>query len=300
MRRALDPNTTTPLWQSEKLRVAAKQNGPIYSIDKLFTDKELSMTYNVAALAAHKYILRNRANGTGTVSSPDGSDEGLGDGLDNGDGESVPSAAVMERSVSHATRSTRGGANQHFIDEKLGVESISNFELPANLDLYYSQEPPKLPPYMPSQYMKPYTRTTEHNVPAPLTQDDTSADMMVINIFKQYDQLQGVPGSCLDAPNGLRKTLELAAIPYSHGRYAALTQSSREDPENLRTDLGLPAGQDQDDAMPPQSSLPVPPIPSAAPLALTAVPMSRNSSLGGVPMSRQGTGGSGRGKGRKT
>jgi hypothetical protein len=104
MRRGLDPNSTTPLWQSEKARAAAKQNGPLYSIDKLFTDKELSLHYNTAAVAAHQYILRNRANG---ASSPDESDSGNGDDNGDADGDLAPSAPMMERQVSHATRSTQ-------------------------------------------------------------------------------------------------------------------------------------------------------------------------------------------------
>jgi hypothetical protein len=288
-RRGMDPSSTTPLWQSEKARAAAKQNGPLYSIDKLFTDKELSLHYNTAAIAAHQYILRNRVNG---VSSPDESDSGNGD--DNGDDvDSAPSAPMMERQVSHATRSTRGGANQNFLDDKiLGIEGIANFEVPANLDLVHAQEPPKMPPPVPQQYLKPYPRSADQNYPVPLPQDDIVSDLSVIGFFKQYDQSHK-PGSHLDAPNGLRKVLEAVATPYTQGRYVAFTSAPRDDPESLRDTLGLPAANNMRDQPSPGHA------PSAAILSNAAVPMSRQSSLGGVAMSRQGTGGSTRGKGRR-
>ncbi|CAM1504172.1 Fc.00g017630.m01.CDS01 [Cosmosporella sp. VM-42] len=294
MRRALDPSNTTPLWQSEKARAAAKQNGPVYSIDKLFTDKELSLNYNNAALAAHQYILRNRVSGA--ASSPEDSDSGHGDANGTGDHDE-PAAPMMERSVSHATRSTRGGAaNHNFLDERfLGIEGIANFEIPANLDLMHAQEPPKMPPPVPQQYLKPYPRTVDQNFPVPLSQEDILSDISVMAYFKQYDQQSHKPGAHLDVPQGgLRNVLQAVAIPYSTGRYVAITGSaSREDPEHIRDSLGLPAISNLRDQPSPV------PAPSLAALSRAAEPMSRQSSLGGVAMSRQGTGSSTRGRGRK-
>ncbi|KAG8418742.1 hypothetical protein J3459_012080 [Metarhizium acridum] len=228
MRRGLDPNSTTPLWQSEKARAVAKQNGPIYSIDKLFTDKELSLHYNSAALAAHQYILRNRVNGN--ASSPDDSDSGNGD--DN-DADSVPSAPMMERQVSHATRSTRGGTNTNFLDDKiLGVEGIANFEVPANLDLMHAQEPPKMPPHVPQQYLKPYPRSADQNFPVPLSQDDIVSDLSVMGFLKQYDHAHK-PGAHLDAPTGLRKILEAVSIPVPAGPFRSHHQRRAGRPRKL-------------------------------------------------------------------
>jgi hypothetical protein len=289
-RRALDPNSTTPLWQSEKTRVAAKQNGPIYSIDKLFTDKELSMTYNAAALAARRYILRTRVNGA--TSSPNDSDSG--ENHDNGEDISESwSAPMMERQVSHATRSTRGAANPNFIDDKvLGIEGIANFELPSNLDILHTLEPPKMPPPVPQQYLKPYPRSTDHNFPAALSTDDVNADMMAMNLFKQYDSQHHKPGACIDTPV-LKRMLRLAAPPYAAKTYVALTQGPRNDPDQLRGTLGLPLSSIRDQTPPP----PLPTIPgSGSGIAAGGVPMSRQSSLGGAAMSRQG---SARGKARK-
>lgn len=275
IRRALDPNSTTPLWQSEKARAAAKQNGPIYSIDKLFTDKELSMHYNTAAIASHRYILRSRAlNGNG--SSPEDSDSGNGDG-ENGDQDNESlSAPMMERQVSHATRSTRGATAQNFLDDKiLGIEGVANFELPANLDLVHSQEPPKMPPPVPQQYLKPYPRSADQNFPVPLASDDVSSDISIMGCLKQYDHTHKA-GAHLDAPQGLRKVLEAVATPYHQGRYVAFTGAPREDPENFRDALGLAPTSSVRDSPKPGSSY-------------AAAPMSRQSSLGGVAMSRSGS-----------
>lgn len=277
----------------------AKQNGPVYSIDKLFTDKELSMHYNTSAIAAHQYVLRNRANGNASLPDDD-SDSGNGNGDE--DNESTPSAPAMERNVSHATRSTRGGggaaaaaaAAQNFLDDKiLGIEGIANFELPGNLDLIHAQEPPKMPPPVPQQYLKPYPRTADQNFPVPLSQDDIASDLSVMGFFKQYDSSHR-PGAHLDAPSGLRKVLEAVAVPYYRGKYVAFTGAPRDDPENVRDNLGIPSSlRDQ----------PSPSAPSVAAFssAASAVPMSRQSSQGGTgtTMSRQATGGSGRGKGRR-
>lgn len=293
-RRGLDPNSTTPLWQSEKARAMAKQNGPVYSIDKLFTDKELSMHYNTSAIAAHQYVLRNRANGNASLPEDD-SDSG---NVDDNDNESTPSAPAMERNVSHATRSTRGGgaaaasaAAQNFLDDKiLGIEGIANFELPGNLDLIHAQEPPKMPPPVPQQYLKPYPRTADQNFPVPLSQDDVASDLTVMGFFKQYDQSHR-PGAHLDAASGLRKVLEAVAVPYHRGKYVAFTSAARDDPELVSENLGIPSSLRDEPS-------PSAPTGAAFSSAAAAVPMSRQSS-GGTAMSRQATGGSGRGKGRR-
>ena len=295
-RRGIDNNNTTALWQSEKARAAAKQNGPVYSLDKLFTDKELSLHYNQAAVAAHQFILRNRANGNG--SSPEESDFGNDEDDDN---ESVPSAPLMERQISHATRSTRGGGaaaannnNQNFVDDKiLGLEAIANFELPGNLDLIHKQEPPKMPPFVPQQYLKPYPRTADQNYPVPLSQDDISSDMQIMGIFKHYDQSHK-PGAHMDAGSGLRNLLEAVAIPYHQGRYVGMAGTIREEPDNLREALGLPVKDSNVRDSPAGGT-----TSGSKGLSLPdgGVPMSRQSSLGGVAMSRQGS--NTRGKGRR-
>ncbi|SPO03942.1 related to nif-specific regulatory protein [Cephalotrichum gorgonifer] len=286
-RRGLDSTGTTPLWQSEKLRVAARQSGPIYSIDKLFTDKELTLTYNTAATAAHNYILRHR--GSENADSPDGSDWG-----DSGENDDSESAAMMERQPSHATRSTRGAANQNVIDHKiLGFEAISDFELPSNLEKLQALDAPKITAIPPALYLKPPSRTADHNTPSSLPSDTIGSDIQIMSYFRQFDQ-QYKTGSSLNLNPSLRKALEAAASPKSDGRFVGYVGGPRQDPEEVRRDLGLPPSSSVENPS-PDKHLSVLNHGGAA----AAVAMSRQSSQGGVAMSRQGTNGSGRGKGRK-
>lgn len=271
-RRTLDTNNITPVWQSDRLRFG-KSTGPIYSIDKLFTDKELSMTYNNAALAAHKYMLRHKSK-DGVVSSP--SESGPEEHEEGEDGtDSVPSAPVMERQVSHATRSTRGGThNPNFYDNKLvGIEALANFELPGNLERLDAQEP-RLPPIVPAPYNKAKPMT-EASGPAPLTADDALADLQAISVLRQYEQLHGV-GSNFDVPNGGRKVLEAVAAGPREEKFVAYLQGDRPSTDDLRVELKVEVSNVRGEPGP--SSL--------QPPAMASVPMSRQNS-GGVAMSRQ-------------
>ncbi|CAI4211844.1 unnamed protein product [Parascedosporium putredinis] len=210
-RRALDTTGTTPLWQSEKLRVAAKQNGPIYSVDKLFTDKELTLTYNTAAQAAHMHILRHRVSGP-AGSSSDGNESSN----DDEDGHDVDLAApMMERAPSHATRSTRGNVNHNVIDHKiLGVEAIADYE----------QTP---------------TRSQDQNTPVSLPNDTINEDLQIMSYFKQFDS-HTKPGSSLTVNDSLKRVLEAAATPNSKNRYVAfIGNGPRRDLEDIRRELGL-------------------------------------------------------------
>jgi len=294
-RRGLDSTGTTPLWQSEKLRVAAKQNGPVYSVDKLFTDKELTLTYNTAAVAAHLHILRHRVNGP-TTALTDGHESSNDDEHDH-DADTATTAPMMERAPSHATRSTRGNVNHNVIDHKiLGFEAISDLELPGNLEKLQGLEPPKLPPVAPSQYIKPPTRSQDQNTPSLLNNDTINEDLQIMSYFKQFDQ-HSKPGSALMVNGSLKRVLEAAATPKAKSRYVAFIGGGpRKDPEEIRRELGLPSDKSGDNTSPEKTSSGL----IAAATASAAAAMSRQSShQGGVAMSRQGTNGSGRGKGRK-
>ncbi|KND94442.1 hypothetical protein TOPH_00998 [Tolypocladium ophioglossoides CBS 100239] len=289
-RRALDTSNTTPFWQSEKARTEARKAGSVYSIGSLFTEKELSMQYNTAAQAAHLHMTRHRI--TGSASSPESSDSGNGESNDNWDNESQPSAPVMERQISHATRSTRGVANQNFLDDRvLGIEGVPNYDLPSNLDLIHSfgNEVPKMPQAQPTQYTKPPNKG-DTIVPKGLSDADIFADCQIMASLKQYDQRRK-PGSHLDNPKGIRKTFEAVSTPYQAGKYIGFGRAPREDPEDFEASLGLAAGSSA-------RSLPVRGQTRTFP-AVSAAPMSRQSSAGGVAMSRQEATGSSRGKTRK-
>ncbi|KAH9907870.1 Sds3-like-domain-containing protein [Xylariomycetidae sp. FL2044] len=292
IRRALDPSNATPLWQSDRLRGLRKETGPVYSIDLLFTDKELSMTYNTAALAAHKHLLTRRDANGNVLPSPEESDAGNGEANDDDDDTSAP---AMERQPSHATRSTRGGQNhQNFFDDKvLGIEGLANFELPGNLDRMAAQEP-KLPPLIHSQYSKSYVKN-ESNTPTALAPDDAHHDLMVMNVFKTYQSRHGT-GSNLDQSNGGRRILEAMAVPQSKSRYATYLKGPRPSVDALSETLGIPTNLGDEPAGAVPTNLAPGVAATAANTSSAGVSMSRQSSLGGVAMSRSG---SARGK-RKT
>lgn len=269
-RRAWDTNGITPVWQNDRLR-SGKMTGPVYSIDKLFTDKELSMTYNQAAMAAHKYMLRHKSK-DGLASSP--TDSGAEDHEDGEDGESVPSAPVMERQVSHATRSTRGGThNANFYDNKvIGIEALANFEMPGSLERLDAQEP-RLPPIVPAPYNK-VKPMTEASGPAPLTADDATADVQAMTVLRQYEQAHGV-GANFDIPNGGRKILEAISRKPHDEKYVAYLQGDRPNSDALRSELKVDVSNVRNE-------------PSSSTAHTGGVAMSRQSS-GGVAMSRQGS-----------
>lgn len=303
-RRALDTTGTTPLWQTDRL-ASRKATGPIYSIDKLFTDKELSMSYNTAALAARKYLLTHKPkldeNGH-PIKSPDGSDSGSGDQDDNDGSDSVPSAPMMERNVSHATRSGRSGANNpNFTDDKLmGVEMLANFDFPGNFDRMLAADP-KLPPTFPSTYIKGYNKM-DYNIPSTLSNEDVQADLMVMQSLRQYDQIHGV-GANFSMENGSRKLLEAASMPARDHRFVAYLQGERPSENKVRKQLGLPILSDvvepivsnERSSTPKMGNAATPSQSPAKGSTVGGVPMSRQSSANGVPMSRSSSRKGGRG-----
>ncbi|RYP53471.1 hypothetical protein DL769_010516 [Monosporascus sp. CRB-8-3] len=285
-RRALDTSNTTPLWQSDRFRTMRKETGPVYSIDKLFTDKELSMTYNTAALAAHKHLLTRRDANGNVISSPDESDAGNGEGNEDEDGHDA-AAPMMERQHSHTTRSTRGGGhnNQNFVDDRiLGIEGLTNFDL-VNLDKMAPQEP-KLPPLIHSQYSKAYVKS-ESNTPTSLSQDDAQHDIMVMNLYRNYQKHNG-PGTNLDTINGGRRILEAMAPPQRRNKYLTYIQGQRPNVDQLSESLGMPSSSLREE---PAGNATAGGIPAG--MATTGSPagasMSRQSSHGGVAMSRSGS-----------
>ncbi|KAI1498062.1 Sds3-like-domain-containing protein [Biscogniauxia marginata] len=289
-RRGLDISNTTPFWQTDRFGTLRKETGPVYSLDKLFTDKELSMTYNSAALAAHKHLLTRRDANGNVLPSPEESENGNGEAIED---EEELAAPTMERQPSHATRSTRGGQNHtNFYDDKvLGVEGLANFEIPGNLDKMAAQEP-KLPPLIHSQYSKAYVKS-ESNTPTGLTVDDAQHDIAVMTMYKNYQSRNGV-GSNLDVNNGGRRLLEVMSVPQRRNpyAYASFVQGPRPSTDALSEALGVASSSLRDEPAGATSGNLVPGIVGTN-AASSGVPMSRQSSLGGAAMSRSG---SGRGK----
>ncbi|KAF7523126.1 hypothetical protein G7054_g11901 [Neopestalotiopsis clavispora] len=287
IRRALDASATTPLWQNDRLRAARRETGPIYSIEKLFTDKELSMNYNTAAIAAYKHLLTRRDNAGNPLSSPEESEAGNGEL--NGDEKEDLAAPAMERAPSHQTRSTRNLGQNWFDDKVLGVEGLANFELAGNLEKMDAQEP-RLPPLIHSQYSKAYVKS-ESNTPTSLNQDDVHQDMQIMNVFKAYERAKGA-GANIDTPNGGRRLLENMIPAQRNGRpFAALIQGQpRPVPENIADTLGVNASALRDEPAPSVLGTLAPGATVSNKDSPVAPPMSRQSSFGGVAMSRSGSG----------
>ncbi|GAW15263.1 hypothetical protein ANO14919_046720 [Xylariales sp. No.14919] len=274
-----DTSNATPFWQSDRLKSLRRGSGPVYSMDKLFTDKELSMTYNQAALASHKHLLTRRDARGNVLPSPEESDTSNGEA--NEDEEEL-SAATMERHPSHTTRSTRGGQQNFYDDKMLGIEGLANFELPGNLNKVAAQEP-KMPPLLQSHYVKAYVKS-ESNTPASLSVEDTMHDLTVMTIWKNFQTKNG-KGSNIEVDNGGRRLLETMSIPQRRSKNVTYVQRARPSTDALSEALGVSSARDEPAANPA-------PMNAAANLS-AGVPMSRQSSLGGVAMSRTG---SGRGK----
>ncbi|GAP87843.1 putative deacetylase complex subunit protein [Rosellinia necatrix] len=275
-----DTSNATPFWQSDRLKSLRRGTGPVYSMDKLFTDKELSMTYNTAALASHKHLLTRRDARGNVLPSPEESDTSNGEA--NEDEEEL-SAVTMERQPSHTTRSTRGGQQNFYDDKILGLEGLANFELAGNLSKVVAQEP-KMPPLIQSHYVKAYVKS-ESNTPACLSAEDATHDVTVMAIWKNFQTKNG-RGSNIDHDNGGRRLLETMSIPQRRSKNVTYVQRPRPSTDALAEAMGV------------SSSVRDEPVGNPAPANAIAnlsagAPMSRQSSLGGVAMSRAG---SGRGK----
>ncbi|KAI1815697.1 Sds3-like-domain-containing protein [Poronia punctata] len=268
-----DTTNATPFWQNDRLKSSRRGAGPVYSIDKLFTDKELSLTYNAAALAAHKHLLTRRDVQGNILPSPEESDTSNGEA--NEDDEEL-SAVTMERQPSHATRSTRGGQHNFYDDKMLGIEGLANFELPGNLNKLAAQEP-KMPPLIQTHYVKAYVKS-ESNTPASLSAEDTQHDLTIITVLKNVQNKNG-RGSNLDLENGGRRLLETMSVPQRRNKNVTYVQRSRPSAEALAESLGVPPTLKEEQA---GNQAPA----SAVANLSTGAPMSRQSSFGGVSMSR--------------
>lgn len=278
-RRHLENGFSTPIWNTEQVARAANKgtNSPLYSVDKLFTEKELAMTYNAAALAARTYVLTHSTekNGSSNNDSDSASNDDEGQKAGDADQEndaanSAPSAPLMDRQFSHATRSTRGAAGLGIgnISTAIGIDIVSDPNVPSNFTRMAAQIP-KMPPLLPAVMVKPYIKETP-NSPTGIGSDELALDLQSIERAQRINETTGM-GRSLDFDREM-----LAASVAEPGKYAAWLPSVKMDAAKVAA--------------------------NAAGLAVTVaedsqggVPMSKQSSMGGseaggVPMSRTGTG----------
>ncbi|KUJ15333.1 uncharacterized protein LY89DRAFT_648588 [Mollisia scopiformis] len=215
-RQRLENGTSTPVWHAEKQHANALQfDTPLYSIEKLFTEKELSMTYNSSALAAYSYMNRPTQNGEDIDTPSNGKSdsssenekaaaaaiEGEGD-----DAESPPGGVGMERQYSHATRSTRG----NHLQTGLGFEAFPDLEYPGTLEAL-SKQIPKLPPMINSLGTRQFSSRTDTVASVNgLSPEDAAAEIDLIRRARAYNDEKGI-GKNLNLEPGAKNLLEQAA-----------------------------------------------------------------------------------------
>lgn len=211
-RRLIDPNGNHQIWTSgEIIRSSSDGVTPLYSIDKLFTDKELQMSYNTAAVAAQEYITRHKLNMDADADAA-ADEEPSPDQDGEAGGTSTPAAlgATMERQVSHATRSTRG-ANPNIIAG--GIEAVQDMYDGAYFARMASQLP-KIPAsaILNSQQYRSWHKTMEQRVePAASTVDDVAKDAIRMAKAIELSNPGNIGANLYDAELNDKELLNVAA-----------------------------------------------------------------------------------------
>jgi hypothetical protein len=280
-RRHLENGFSTPIWTSEQVARAANKGStsPLYSVEKLFTEKELAMTYNAAALAARIYVLTHgpEKNGSSNNESDSASNEGEGQKPADADQEnegtdSPPAAPAMDRQFSHATRSTRGvtGLGIGAYTTSTGIDIVTDPSLPGSF-LRMAAQLPKMPPLLHAIMIKPYAKDAP-NSPTGIGNDELNLDLHNIERAQRANEINGM-GRSLEYDREM-----LTAAVAEPGKYPVWLPTEKMDSATKNTSKmiaagGLGVGDD----------------------GQGGVPMSKQSSIGGseaggVPMSRTGTG----------
>ncbi|KAI9815576.1 MAG: hypothetical protein M1832_005437 [Thelocarpon impressellum] len=263
--RAMDTGTASPYRDTRARLVAGQSEAPLYSIERLFTEKELAMHLNHAHVAAHNYFAELKNHGPGgdaaaAHAAPRADDE---DGTASaeaataheadGDDEAALAAPEMERAANqshHATRSTRNGAASASALNLLGDVAVSE----KNAGLAASA-----PIILPSTFI---TKTGLAPPPPPLSSEEADEDVARIQ------RLVRAPAGTTDQRLLDDLCAPLGTVSYHKGLMpAGVLAASAAAAAAAGTGAGLP--------MSAQSS-------TGAPL----------SELGGVPMSRHGEGSS--------
>ncbi|KFZ15184.1 hypothetical protein V502_05754 [Pseudogymnoascus sp. VKM F-4520 (FW-2644)] len=173
---------------------------PLYSVDKLFTEKELSLLERQAAEAAHKYMVRHKFNEAATRSQSDSDGSRNGD-ADQRNNDSTPDSPLIAPAMDRTTRSTRGigGTTSGFIGST-GIEVIADLTLPSTFTGQLNQMPRLPPPLYPSM-TKFFGSTKGDNMRPNLTEgvagDELNQDMNRIEWGKRVNS-QLKPGASLD------------------------------------------------------------------------------------------------------
>lgn len=284
-RQRIDNGSTTPLWLAEKQQLMAHQiDSPLYSIDKLFNEKELSMTYNASALAAHAWMLRHPpfsedadspAHGKSDSSSDQEKATTAGEG-DAADDDSPSGGATMERQFSHATRSTRGNV----VSSGYGIDMFNEIDYPPNL-LALTRQIPRLPQMIVNGNARQFATNPSKDAVVSLqglSPDEANAEIEIMRRARSYNDERGF-GSNLELESGARTLLEEAAFPKKFNHWVR-----SENRERMGAGMGIGAGISG-------GQLPTSNVRGELGGESMAMQISQGgaSSMGGSPMSRQAT-----------
>ncbi|KAI5308147.1 hypothetical protein KEM55_006449 [Ascosphaera atra] len=93
-----------------KLRLAEQQHGPVYSIDSIFSEKELSLAGNQAHVAAVHFFARSKRHKANNANAE--TDEGSAGSEKEDAHAAAPEAEKAASQNVHVTRSTRANGGQ--------------------------------------------------------------------------------------------------------------------------------------------------------------------------------------------
>jgi hypothetical protein len=137
--RNMDLGSGSPFRNAKSKIAWHQQEAPAYSVDRLFTEKELAMTMNNAGMAAQHFLMKQHAqlngpaNGNGTNGNHaeiyDGGASGIPHGNDvDVDDDGALDAPGMERMVSQTHHATRGTTRA-----LAGLAAVASGEIPSSL-----------------------------------------------------------------------------------------------------------------------------------------------------------------------
>jgi hypothetical protein len=137
--RNIDIGSGSPFRNAKSKTAWHQQEAPAYSIDRLFTEKELAMTMNNAGMAAQHFLMKQHAqsngqtNGNGTNGNHAEVDETGTSGIPptndvDMDDDGALDAPGMERMVSQTHHATRGTTRA-----LAGLAAVASGEIPLSL-----------------------------------------------------------------------------------------------------------------------------------------------------------------------
>ncbi|GAB1216139.1 hypothetical protein ATERTT37_005344 [Aspergillus terreus] len=183
-----------------KAQMAAQQHAPVYSINQLFTEKELSAHANQAHVATvHFFSTSKRADQpSGAATNGNNTDAEDASGLGDGTEEGTP-ATDMARTASqnfHATRSTRTHGNHALnalaeLSDKPAVRPNLPYNILANYHARSSNNgAPPLPPLMNEEVDDDWARMDRLHAKPPSYVDRNLINLLVEPVPAEVD---GVP-----------------------------------------------------------------------------------------------------------